>query len=98
MGGQIDAPTWRGDPALLVYAVRYALTRQASGSPAPLVVLRALQANRNDLPATAQQAIARDVGAWLDGPGAEQAPADRGPWIMALATLGVRRRRAPVVA
>lgn len=87
-----DAPIWRGDPALIVYAVRYALTRSASASLAPTVVLRSVQANRGSLPANTQNVIVKDVAAWLDGAGADEPPAQREPWVLVLAALGIRRK------
>lgn len=91
MSAPSETPTWRGDPALIVYAVRYAL-RSPSGSPSAIVVLRSVQANRGSLPVNTQQVIVRDVAAWLDGPGADKSAAQREPWVLALAALGVRRK------
>lgn len=81
--------TWRGDPTLLVYAVRYALGR--TGSHAPLLVANTITANARQLSGGARQAIVRDLTAWLDTLGADALPADKDPWIAALRALGVRR-------
>lgn len=82
---------WRGDPTVLVYAVRYALTSR--GSHAPELLRQTLAANADQIPAGARTAIVRDVTAWLDaGAGRDSSRLEREPWVMALAALGVRRR------
>lgn len=86
----MTAPVWRGDPALIVYAVRYALGR--GNSHAPELCRQAIAANRDQLPAAARNTITADITTWLDGAGATAAPPVREPWVMALAALGVRRR------
>lgn len=76
---------WRGDPVVLVYAVRYALG--SHGSHAPELLRQTLADNRDALPPTALAAIVRDITTWLDGPGRASSPVDRDTWARAQAAL-----------
>lgn len=93
----MTGPSWRGDPTLIVYAVRYALGRT---SHAPELVRQAIAANAEELPGNARNAIATAITEWLDGPGADAPRVVREPWVMALACLGrhTRGRRTPAKA
>lgn len=91
----MTAPSWRGDPTLIVYAVRYALGRT---SHAPEMVRQAIAANAEELPGNARNAIATAITEWLDGPGADAPRVVREPWVMALAALGQRTKARPARA
>lgn len=80
-------PAWVGDPAILVFATRYALT--VHGFHVPEFVAQAVTANAITLSPGARRAIVRDVRTWLDGEHGATAKADeRARWIAVLAALG----------
>lgn len=79
-------PFWVGDPSILVFATRYALT--ARGHVAEFV-RQSIAANAEVLTGAARRLIVRDITAWLDYDGATAPAADRAVWIAALAALGV---------
>src|SRR4051812_32006445 len=82
------SPSWVGDPSILVYAARYALTLR--GGHVPEFVHQSIEANVGQLTAAARQAIVRDVRTWLNyGPGLDATAQDRAVWIAVLAALGV---------
>lgn len=85
-----DPLTWQGDATILIYATRWALGRR--GSHAPILVANAIRVNHEKLPHGAREVLLRDITGWLDGRGAVSPAADREPWVLALAALGVRRR------
>lgn len=79
---------WLGDPLILVYAVRHALTLPAGHITT--FVQRAVAGNARGLSTAGRRVIARDVRAWLDdgGQGADATPEERAGWIVTLAVLG----------
>lgn len=77
-------PSWAGDPSVLVYAVRYALTIRGH---VPSFVEQAIALNAALLPPAARRLIVRDVKEWLSYAGADQEPATRAVWIAVLAHL-----------
>jgi hypothetical protein len=79
-------PVWIGDPLILIYAVRHALT--VAGGHVPLFVQQAVEQNAGLLSTTARRAIARDIRARLDDRENPASAGERSVWIAALAALG----------
>lgn len=80
-------PSWVGDPLILVYAVRHALT--VRGGHVPRFVEQSISANARLLSMASRRVIVRDIREWLNDE-TNHAPADeRAVWISALAALGV---------
>lgn len=77
---------WVGDPLILIYAVRHALT--VPGGHVPRFVQQSVELNAGLLSSTARKAIARDISAWLDDPDNPAPASERAVWIAALAALG----------
>lgn len=81
-----EPETWRGDPAVLVFAAQWALQHPGS-HPAVLVADTVLQ-NHGRFSRGTRQALVRHVTAWLDGPGATATAAAQEPWLLVLDVLG----------
>lgn len=84
---------WRGDPTIIVLAVRYAVGR--SGSDAPDLVAQAVILNAARLPESARRIIIRAILGWLDFAGASATASRREPWVRALGALGIDREVEP---
>lgn len=82
-------PSWVGDPLILVYAVRHALTIR--GGHVPRFVLQSIEQNAHLLSLAGRRVVARDIEAWLDDPGWEAPAEERAVWLAALAALAVTR-------
>jgi hypothetical protein len=85
---------WVGDPMVLVYAVRYALT--SHGSHVPELLRQTLAANSAQLPPAARRAISRDIQAWLDADDGYAPATERATWIRAHQAIQVRRAQPNV--
>lgn len=83
----MSALTWNGDPSILVYAARWALTH-GTGSHAGHLVAATIWANHRQLPAPARHLLVREITCWLDGRGLAAGPDERRPWVDALDMLG----------
>ena len=82
---------WVGDPTVLVYAVRYALT--SHGSHVPELLRSTLAANSDQLPPQARRAISRDIQTWLDSDDGNQDAVERATWRAAHAAIQIKRAK-----
>lgn len=85
---------WRGDPTVLVYAVRYALG--SHGSHAPELVRQALTVNVQQLTPAARRAITSDIQDWLDNDDGTATATERATWSRALAAVRIPRAQPNV--